>query len=50
MDRPLNAAATSLPGPFDTAHHFAIALAQAFRLAHAAGARELPGYLGPLPC
>jgi Uncharacterized protein conserved in bacteria len=37
-------------GPFDTTHHFAIALAQAFRLAHAAGARGLPGYIGSLGC
>lgn len=37
-------------GPFDTQHQFAMALAQAFRLAHSAGARGLPGYIGPLRC
>ncbi|WP_454737383.1 ParB-like protein [Cupriavidus necator] len=39
-----------VPGPFDTPHHFAIALARAFRLAHAVGARDLPGYIGGLNC
>ncbi|SOZ28513.1 conserved protein of unknown function (plasmid) [Cupriavidus taiwanensis] len=39
-----------VPGPFDTPHHFAFAVANAFRLAHSREARDLPGYIGALGC
>ncbi|MBB2919730.1 ParB-like protein [Cupriavidus alkaliphilus] len=39
-----------VPGPFDTPHHFAFAVASAFRLAHSREAKDLPGYIGALGC